>query len=115
MNVHIGGEWYLGSDPLNYILRQEYESKQKNSLGKLVVTEKGYFKMIEHILNAVLDKGLKQSEAETVLDFKNDIEEIRKMIHEYCVDKELGFKELCEENERLRQEIKRLTSKEEIR
>ena len=112
MNLHIGGEWYLESDALNLILKQTYESKQKNSLGKMVTTERGYYRSLEQVLNAVLDKGISQSDAESLTDLKNDVADIRTVIEGFCVDRELGFSELRRENELLRQEIKRLTSKE---
>jgi len=108
MNVKIGNGWSIESDPLNYILKQRYESKQKRTLGKIIVSEKGFYNRIEHILNAVLDKELKKSEAESLESLIDSVLETREMIHKFCSEKELGFKDLWLENQRLLEENKKL-------
>ena len=89
MNLHLGGEWYLESDSMNLILKQKYISKQKGkSFGKEVIAERGYYRTIEQVLNAVLDKGIMQSDAENLESLKNDVAEIRAFLKAYCNEKE---------------------------
>lgn len=109
MDLHIGGNWWLSSDPLNLILVEKYISQKKGkSFGKEQTAERGYYRTIELVLNAVLDKEIMRSDAESLTDLKNDVANARKLIEAFCNERELGFNDLRRENEELRLEIKRL-------
>lgn len=111
MNLHIGGNWYLKSDPLNLTLIEKKISTQKNSIGKPVETEKGNYSTLEQVLNSVLGKGIMKSDAVTLSELNKDVQLIGSLIGAFCTKNEKKFKELWKENEALKLEVKYLKNK----
>lgn len=111
MNLHIGGNWHLKSDPLNLTLVEKKISTQKNSLGKQVETERGNYSTLEQVLHSVLGKGIMKSDAVTLAELNKDVEQLGRLIGAFCSKNEKKFKELWKENEALKLEVKYLTNK----
>lgn len=96
MELHIGGKWHLRcNDSMNITLIEKKinQDKRSQNYGKETETERGYYQTLEQVLHAAVKKGILDSEAESLIELTKDVEEINKLIREFCKEHNQGFNE----------------------
>jgi hypothetical protein len=83
MDIQIGKDYRLKSDPYNFILEERYDKKDKDDNiigeGHRII---GYYATLEGLCKAVLKRSLHKSEATTVEELQQTLEGSLKAITE---------------------------------
>ncbi|QVW28836.1 hypothetical protein [Bacillus phage SWEP1] len=75
MEIHVGEKYKLTSDPMNVIINEKYEKKnKKNEVVGYDYKVVGYYSTVTKALIALLHKDLRESESKSVEDLLAAIE-----------------------------------------
>lgn len=72
MKVNLDG-WVVESDKFCYTLSKKMIYENGNNKGKSYEVPEGYYTKIEHVLDALLEKEIKNSKAKSLTQLKKDI------------------------------------------
>lgn len=84
MDIEIGGNYRLVSDPNNLILLRKRVSDPNhhfsNGVSKVSWDVEGYFGRVEYIANRMVDKDILLSDAASLEELKNEVKEAKEAI-----------------------------------
>ena len=92
--IHIGKDWYVGGDPLNITL---YQMKTKKKTGETYYHDVAYFPTIEALLHGLVRREIRLavSTSDKIEDVALAIEEIHRMIEQFCKRLEIEIAEFA--------------------
>lgn len=81
MEIYVGEKYKLTSDPMNVIINEKYEKKNKeNKVVGYDYKVVGYYSNVTKALVALLHKGLRESEAKSIKELHEAVDEAVMMI-----------------------------------
>ena len=80
IDIQLGGDWYITSDPYNYVLRKKLPGLDKRGYQKNRID--GYYSTLTNALNGYKDLKLRNSDATNVTEVLAVLEEIQAEIND---------------------------------
>ena len=81
MRIEIN-KYIIENDELQFVLKEKIINKRKDSKNKERIAVIGYFGRLDHLFEKILVNELLKSEANTLIELKEDIKTISKNINE---------------------------------
>lgn len=82
INIKINEDYRVTSDPLNYMLQERYIIQSGKNKGEPAWKTLGYHTTLEQTLMHYLEYGVKNSNAENIVELSDTINNIKKEIRE---------------------------------
>lgn len=86
MNINLYKDYYIKSDPMNFILYQKkiIDDPDSKNNGNEYEQVEGYFTTIENALNALCRKEIRSCKCTTLNGLLREIKALQKMVHGLC-------------------------------
>lgn len=74
------GKYVITSDKYNIILNTKQKIKTGKNAGKEKLSQEAFFGKIEECLDYIIDQGIRESNATSFKELKEDVAKIRKLV-----------------------------------